>query len=460
MRPSLDTPTSATSATLPRLRGLILAALVLLLSGCYSRDLSGPEILALLTDSTVTGRHMVRSYQFERQYRRDGTFTQQAGPGFPTAGKWSVRGDRVIIQWKNDRRSLSRKVRTDDKGRYWKVIPGKGKVVVEYDAFVGPDGVDRRVVKSLPSRSLYWLFSWRSLLLAFALWLVWGVVKGDEDDPDSLGNRLWLSWRPIKAGGLARKAADIPSLRPAELDAFLAACAEHDQVIGRKLCLRTLLRQPVDEAKRWQRLTDALDTVEDDKALPVFLDAFPTLKSGLSSQQVDALLALTARSGRSFEIWKILPALEDQTTDPAQRWRRLWGIAEPLDDGAASELLEAAVGSWDAAASDPAGHDCFRTRPRACLLLSRIFERRCKSAATESTFDDAKSRGLLYAGAAREHMKIQKDASGEATSADPAADATLVADIVAAYEALMFATYTPPARTTPGNRSSSYVGSA
>lgn len=108
-----------------------LAMLVFIsLIGCGStstigrRTLSGDEVRKLFAGKTVQGYHEKRNYAFTSYYEPDGTFrSYQGGSKTPRHAKWSVsdNGD-ICVYWQDTKENLCRKMVTDDRGNYWKVL--------------------------------------------------------------------------------------------------------------------------------------------------------------------------------------------------------------------------------------------------------------------------------------------------------------------------------------------------
>ena len=156
---------------------LIFLLLGFVLSGCYDRELSATEMAGLLSGSRVTGSHAVEGYTFVRHYKSDGTFIQEKSAKYPEReGKWNVvtgDKDQVCVVWSDQKKTLCRRILTDDKGRYWKVLrkrKGGDKTVVNYDSFTDANGKDRRVIPSEVDRYRRMLMGWRGIVLLIILW--------------------------------------------------------------------------------------------------------------------------------------------------------------------------------------------------------------------------------------------------------------------------------------------------
>ena len=108
----------------------ILTVLLVAISliGCgvatSKRTLSANEVRKLFAGKTVEGYHEKRNYAFTSYYEPDGTFrSYQGGSKTPRHGKWSVNGNGdICVYWQDTRENLRRKMVTDDKGNYWKVL--------------------------------------------------------------------------------------------------------------------------------------------------------------------------------------------------------------------------------------------------------------------------------------------------------------------------------------------------
>ena len=104
----------------------VIAASVMLAGSCANepgRALSGAEIRGLFSGNTVTGQHHKKGYSFESYYEPAGSFrSYQGGARTPTPGRWWISGNQICIRWEHEQRNLCRTVRTDDNGRYWKVL--------------------------------------------------------------------------------------------------------------------------------------------------------------------------------------------------------------------------------------------------------------------------------------------------------------------------------------------------
>jgi len=122
---------------------LLLAMVVAVDSGCATdgRVLSGDEVRALFSGKTVKGYHEKKEYPFTSYYEPSGTFrSYQDGATVPRSGRWWVNdsGD-ICIQWKGEPQSFCRKMITNDKGDYWKVLVksgGKRILIVTFESFV------------------------------------------------------------------------------------------------------------------------------------------------------------------------------------------------------------------------------------------------------------------------------------------------------------------------------------
>ena len=104
----------------------LLIAVIAALIGCSigKRVLSGDEARNLFAGKTVQGYHEKRNYAFISYYEPDGTFrSYQGGSKTPRHGKWWVndKGD-ICIHWQDTGENLYRKMVTDNKGNYWKVL--------------------------------------------------------------------------------------------------------------------------------------------------------------------------------------------------------------------------------------------------------------------------------------------------------------------------------------------------
>ena len=125
----------------------------------------------------------------------------------PREGRWKAEGRQICIRWTTPtpkgNKWLCRKLRTDDQGKYYKVVPRrkkKDKVVITYTSFKGPDGKDRRKFVSTGSKLWDFLNSgWGLGILGFGLLGLWWTIKGHKDDPKALQNRLWRVLFSLKA---------------------------------------------------------------------------------------------------------------------------------------------------------------------------------------------------------------------------------------------------------------------
>lgn len=114
-----------------RLRAILVILLIFIsLIGCGTagrtgrRTLSGNEVRNLFAGRTVQGYHEKRNYAFISYYEPDGTFrSYQGGSKTPRHAKWWIDGSGGIsIRWEDTGETFSRKIVTDDKGNYWKVL--------------------------------------------------------------------------------------------------------------------------------------------------------------------------------------------------------------------------------------------------------------------------------------------------------------------------------------------------
>lgn len=147
--------TSTGSFGIPRVLtpgAILLFVIVVPISGCGSqkRTLSAHEVRALISGKTVKGHHDKKNYSFVRYYEPSGTFrSYQNGSKTPRRGKWSVnRNGDICIRWDGELQDLCRKIITDDKGRYWKVLikpNGKQITIITFHSFVDGNEIDKNV---------------------------------------------------------------------------------------------------------------------------------------------------------------------------------------------------------------------------------------------------------------------------------------------------------------------------
>ena len=103
---------------------LVVASLIGCSNGVGRRTLSGDEVRRLFAGKTVQGYHEKRNYAFISYYEPDGTFrSYQGGSKTPRHGNWSVsdNGD-ICVYWQDTNENLCRKMVTDNRGNYWKVL--------------------------------------------------------------------------------------------------------------------------------------------------------------------------------------------------------------------------------------------------------------------------------------------------------------------------------------------------
>jgi len=103
---------------------LVVTSIIGCSNGVGRRTLSGDEVRRLFAGKTVQGYHEKRSYAFISYYELDGTFrSYQGGSKIPRHGNWSVsdNGD-ICVYWQDTKEKFCRKMVTDDRGNYWKVL--------------------------------------------------------------------------------------------------------------------------------------------------------------------------------------------------------------------------------------------------------------------------------------------------------------------------------------------------
>ncbi len=167
-----------------RLFLILFLLLPLLASGCMdTRQLSGAEIRALLTNARVEGKH------------RERTFKQVSPDGAEAA--WSTSGQRVCVHWKTGNRgNLCRTVLTNDRGDYWKVLhkrKGGTKTVVTYSRITDLEtGADRMVKGSLPVIVMRIVFSPPGWGLVLGLLFLYALWRSKQPTPIKVGDRSYL----------------------------------------------------------------------------------------------------------------------------------------------------------------------------------------------------------------------------------------------------------------------------
>ena len=265
---------------------LPLAIACVLTAGCHERRLERAEILALLQEATVRGRHLQDGYRFERHYRSDNTFVQSEGP--PATGRWQLSGDQVCIVWdpphRKSARALCRRIVTDDQGAYWKELDrrsGNTVRVVEYDSIIGPDGADRRRITSPGERWKRWLLSWRGVGLGLGA-LVFGYFFRK-----AFGTALRRRLFGVKAGALSYSYSELRRLPPEDMLPFLGACIAADTWRD----FRWVVDQLFDKASTWRhavgwfwRCVQQHDDERAARAIGEALDLFKVPTGGLEPE--------------------------------------------------------------------------------------------------------------------------------------------------------------------------------
>lgn len=288
-------------------------ALLLLVStlaaGCYSRELPSDEIHELYSGATVRGRHLLDGYSFEREFDANGTFIQTHGP--TGSGSWMVRYDSICISWDRGHakagRQMCRAVRTDDKGRYWKVLVkrnGKEVKVVRYTAFTGPDGADRRRIPGTVERWRRWMSTWRGLvvvaLLAVVLFFGLRRLVRTWDKPLSTRNRLRRRLFGVKAGDLKYSYGALQGLDETRQLELLDACVRQSRWIEvywivEVICNKATRQQGI--ATCWRCFAE-LDDVMAERAVIAALPFFEDDKVNIAATDGDSRCAYVI--GKAF----------------------------------------------------------------------------------------------------------------------------------------------------------------
>jgi hypothetical protein len=435
----------------------LLFGLAITLTGCSDQTLTGSEIRTLLNDSTVRGRHVLDNYNFERHYQPDGRFVQKpTGASLARLGEWKIKGSEICVRWMNPRsllgpqRWLCRKIKTDGRGRYWKVVPGKSKVVVTYTSFSSQTGKDRR--KELKNRSNSggffgaiggcFRFFWGSpgVIVLFFLVVVFFIIGLGYEEPESWFNRNWRKYFPLKAGVFTYQYSELTNLSTPDLVAFGCACAENGRFVDIKYVCHFLNRRKVE------------------MALPA------------------KLLKACAKNARYREMKWILCSIESTGKERADTWCLTWAEIEKLSK--TWDLLWRGVESiesdteltlaldliipgdveptgdfkwrWNDSKRDQAGLNTLGNNKRACFLIGQAYKNRAYKTFSETEFDSNKARALLFFGKVREGA----DEKGE--------DSKYTEEVVKVYEKLMYLKFMPKgaARKVARAQSSSYQGAA
>ena len=104
------------------------------------QDLTGEEMRALFSGKTVSGRHVVKNYDFESYYEPHGKVRVYVGAERKLRNAtWTIQGSEICLNWKDTGTLRCRKMVKGSDGKYRKekeLSGGRRQVVVTFSSFV------------------------------------------------------------------------------------------------------------------------------------------------------------------------------------------------------------------------------------------------------------------------------------------------------------------------------------
>lgn len=277
---------------------MVLFAICTITSGCYDRQLSDEELEPLFTEAVVRGTHETDHYNFERQFKSDGTFTQEGGD---YSGSWEIKWNELCIVWNpphhKAHRRFCRRVMTDDAGKFWKEFDkgnGDTLIVVRYSSIRDNAGNDRLPTPSASERRSRWMGTWRGVLVyifggLFGFVMLRKFLRG-KSEPFSLRNRIKRKVKGVQIGGIKHSYSELQRYSDEKLVSLLGECIEGRHDFEFQWVTRVLFRRAPDSQETvnlfWGRVK-LFGDMQAEQAVTdaLFYLAFPQLNIAAANNQ-------------------------------------------------------------------------------------------------------------------------------------------------------------------------------